>query len=124
MPVRTEIQADFSLHLVWIKVPIMGYAISHTGAYRLRDDLRPSFWDGEYVRVEEHMNAAGNARLEAERPLPLDETESLDYQLKDSLKEWRSSDAYLDSLTRTENWFTAQNLILIGLKKKNYRLKV
>ncbi len=123
VPVRTHIEAGFSLNLLWIKVPFIGYTLSETSNYRKRTELPSSFWDDELIRVETHMSEKGNAILEAKRPIPLDKIEAFDYYLKDSLKGWRSSDAYLDSLTQNQNWFNAQSLILLGTKKKNYRLK-
>jgi hypothetical protein len=69
------------------------------------------------------MDNKGNDELDAKRPFPLDSTEQFDYNLKDSLNAWRSSDAYLDSLTASQKWFTPQGLVLMGMKKKNYKLK-
>lgn len=123
VPSQTSIYASFSLNLVWIQIPIMGYTISQTSDYKKRDELDRSFWDDELVKVEHHMNNLGNEELDQKRPIPLDETELFDYRLKDSLNAWRTSDTYLDSLTKTEKWLTPQGLILMGMKKKNYRLK-
>lgn len=123
VPVRTFIDANFSLNLVWIKVPFRGYTISETKEYKKREELPASFWNDELIHVLQHMDGVGNSELDAERPFPLDKTEQFDYNLKDSLQVWRSSDTYLDSLTDSQKWFTPQGLILVGMKKKNYRLK-
>lgn len=123
VPVYTDIEANFLLNLLWIKVPFRAYTISQTQAYKKRNELPASFWDDELIEVEEHMSDSGNVLLDQKRPISLDSTEQFDYHLKDSLKAWRSSDDYLDSLTKSEDWLTPQGLILMGMKKKNYRLK-
>jgi hypothetical protein len=124
VPVSTRVNLPFSLNLIWIKVPFQAYALSEAKGHIARPDLAPSFFNKEVVRVMEHTNAVGIEVLDSLRPVPLSPAEAFDYHLMDSLKAQRSTDRYLDSLTRTQSWLTPQGLLLLGLKWKDYRHKL
>jgi len=123
VPELTEIRAKFDLDLLWIKVPFVGYAMSQKSDFRERKEIPKKFWDSEIIRVNTHMTDQGNAELDSIRPIPLDRMERFDYTLKDSLRSYRNSVNYLDSLTKNQNWITISNVILLGTQRKNYRLK-
>ncbi|RED91737.1 DUF5686 and carboxypeptidase regulatory-like domain-containing protein [Marinoscillum furvescens] len=71
------------------------------------------------LTVEEGANERDSMYWAAVRPIPLTPLEVKDYQLKDSLREIKSTKAYKDSVDQTRNQFKFGNLFFSGYTHYN-----
>ncbi len=89
--------------------------------YQINCNFPPKFFTGEVVRIEEESNKKNEAYWDSIRPVPLTQTETKDYELKDSLEIIRETKAYKDSIDRKQNRFKFMNILTGYTWKKSYR---
>ena len=75
-------------------------------------------FSNEVFKVEEEANDRTQEYWNSIRPIPLTETEAIDYHRKDSIRIVHESPAYLDSIDRIQNEFKVLN-ILNGYSHRN-----
>ncbi|MEO6851801.1 MAG: DUF5686 and carboxypeptidase regulatory-like domain-containing protein, partial [Mucilaginibacter sp.] len=93
---------------------LKGYFISVYKDY----DLNPVFKKHEFdeiLNIPQKVNKNDTAFWNKERPVPLTEEETKDYQKKDKLAIKRESKTYLDSLDKSTNKVTPLGLMLTGV---------
>ncbi|HEX5001656.1 MAG TPA: DUF5686 and carboxypeptidase regulatory-like domain-containing protein [Bacteroidia bacterium] len=72
---------------------------------------KKQFKGGEVLKVNEDSNKRDSVYWEQIRPIPLTEIEQTDYIKRDSLREIRESEPYLDSIDHKSNKFVPGNLL-------------
>ncbi len=102
-------------HRIELKISLLGIGFEgmFVGVFRNYqiDPLFPKgFFDKEVLRMEVDAPQRDTAYWEVVRPIPLARSERMDYRIKDSLEQTRSSKSYLDSVDRIANKFSFVNL--------------
>lgn len=88
-----------------------GVVIGVFNNYQL-DGVKPEgFAKGEIMKVNAGSNKKDSSYWETVRPIPLTNDEAVDYRRRDSAQVVKESKAYLDSVDRVNNKFTAGALI-------------
>ena len=89
--------------------------------FKLNPVFPKGYFDNTIIRYEEGSNQKEKNYWDSIRPIKLDETERMDYIIKDSLEQARKDPAYLDSLDRIRNKITLSNIILSGKTFSNQK---
>lgn len=108
MPVSQYI--DFTFGILGINGT--GYFVAVYRDYVLNPPLTKKDFSNEVLSVTKESNEKDSTYWEANRPVPLTETEVADYVRKDSLEVLMNSKPYLDSLSRKANKFKPLDLLL------------
>ena len=79
--------------------------------YKIDPDFPAKFFSGEVWKINEDANTKDSLYWISNRPVPLTDEESADYEKKDSLSVLQNSKPYLDSIDRENNQFAAADLV-------------
>lgn len=91
-----------------------GSAVTVYSKFDLEPSFAPKFFNNTVVKYQEGSNKKDIVYWDSIRPLPLLPEEILDFHKKDSLEQLRKSAAYLDSIDRIRNKFSATTFLLTG----------
>lgn len=98
-----------------------GSFVNVYGDFKLNPVYPKGFFDNTIIRYEEGSNQKEKNYWDSIRPIKLDDAETMDYILKDSLEQARKDPAYLDSLDRIRNKINITNILLTGKTFSNQK---
>ena len=78
--------------------------------YNLKPDITSSYFNGEVMKVDVSANKKDSSYWNGVRPVPLTNIETVDYHRRDSTLVIRESKAYLDSIDKKSNKFSAGSI--------------
>lgn len=96
-----SIEYDYSGNVFGFKFE--GYYIALYNNYKFDLKLPENYFTGEVLHIDTAANVKTSAYWNDQRPVPLTREEASDLKKRDSLNLIQSSDAYLDSLQRSNN---------------------
>ncbi len=99
----------FGLNLLFIKT--RGRFIGVFSDYNLKPNFEKGFFNAEIFKVEDEANKKMETFWDSIRPVPLLQTEAVEYHTKDSLAKIWATKAYQDSVDKKNNEPTLLNLI-------------
>jgi hypothetical protein len=85
--------------------------------------FKKKFFDNTIIKFFDSSNKKSLAYWDSVRPIPLIESEVIDYKKKDSLEQARKDPKYLDSLDKVRNKVTISKLLLTGQNFNNEKKK-
>ncbi|MBC7418673.1 MAG: carboxypeptidase-like regulatory domain-containing protein [Pedobacter sp.] len=120
----TVINFQFNGNVLGFK--FAGYYVGVYSHYNLNPNFPKNFFSGEILKITKLVNKKDSAYWNANRPIPLTPGEQKDYRKKDSISILKQSKAYLDSVEKDNNKFSAWKLLWNGYQvndrfnKKSY----
>ena len=99
---------------------------SYTGVfsnYNIEPNFPPKFFTNRVLKVNADANKRDSTYWAGIRPMLLTPEERRDYVKKDSIKLWRSSDKYRDSIDRKANKFKLLKVLTLGYAHQNTKEK-
>ena len=96
-----------------------GYYLGVYNNYNLRPNFPDNYFKGEILKIPKDVNNKDTAYWAAQRPIPLNVEEKINYIRKDSIAKRKESKYYLDSLERVNNKFTVTKLLLTNYTINN-----
>lgn len=91
--------------------------------YNIEPNFPPKFFTNRVLKVNADANKKDSAYWAGIRPMLLTPEERRDYVKKDSIKAWRSSDKYRDSIDRKANKFKPLKALTFGYAHQNTKEK-
>lgn len=113
-----SVRFDFTGNSTGIKFG--GYSLSMLSGYSVKKEFPPKTFSNEKLIVSDTSLNKGEEFWNQSRPTPLENRETRDYQVRDSLEIYKNSPKYLDSLTKAQKIFTP-SWIFSSFKWRNYR---
>lgn len=107
-----SVQYHFSGNVLGFKFG--GYYDAIYNNYNLNPQFPDNFFTGEILRYDTAATTKSDSYWAANRPVPLTQRETRDYQEKDSIAGVRRSPAYLDSLQHNNNRFLVLPYLIFG----------
>jgi len=100
---------DFKFGMLGIKID--GKYTAVYSNYNFKPIITRKTFTREVVSYNKNSNKKNTSFWEKTRPVPLTQEEEKDYKLKDSIKEFRKTKKYLDSLDYRANKFKIANIV-------------
>lgn len=107
-----SIEYDYSGNVFGFKFE--GYYIGLYNNYKFDLNIPEGYFTGEILRIDTAANVKSPTYWANQRPVPLTRDEAADYKKRDSLEVIQSTDAYRDSVQRSNNQLSPLPYLVTG----------